>query len=133
MRDALGDALERMARREEVERLRAAAAAQAASDPVATGVAATVAAGIFEGTVVGTASPRSSVAAELAEAIRQVAQNHPGTIITASVEGTGGEVSMQVSWIDGQVVVRPGPAPDAAARLAEMIRRDPTLLAPDPD
>lgn len=126
MRDALGDALERMARREEVQRLRAAAAAQAASTPAAFGVTA----GIFGATA---PTPHGSVAAELAEAIRQIAQNHPGTIITATVEGTGGEVSMQASWLDGQVVVRPGPAPDAAARLAEMIRRDPTLLAPETD
>ncbi|HEY6595044.1 MAG TPA: hypothetical protein VI011_13235 [Asanoa sp.] len=126
MRDALGDALERMARREEVERLRAAAAAQTAGMPATVGVTA----GIFGGPA---PTPHGSVAAELAEAIRQIAQNHPGTIITASVEGTGGEVSMQASWVDGQVVVRPGPAPDAAARLAEMIRRDPTLLAPEPD
>jgi hypothetical protein len=87
-----------------------------------------VTAGIFGGPA---AMPHGSVAAELVEAIRHVAQNHPGTIITASVEGTGGEVSMQASWVDGQVVVRPGPAPDAAARLAEMIRRDPTLLGPE--
>ena len=40
---------------------------------------------------------------------------------------------MQVGWFNGVVVVLPGPAPDAAARLAELIRRDPSLLAAEPE
>jgi hypothetical protein len=128
MGDGLADALERMARREEVARLRAAAAAQAGHGGPTAGIVAGSAGGHR-----AQSGPQDSVGSELAEAIRRVVQNHPGTVVTASVEGSGAAASMQVSWADGRVVVRTGPAPDAAARLAEMIRRDPTLLAPDPE
>lgn len=103
MRDGLGDALDRMARREEVERLRAAAAA---------------------------GEQRGSAMYAVIEAIRKIVESHPTATVTATVEEPGGGGSVRVSWVDGHLVVRPGPAPDAASRLAEMIRRDPTLLAP---
>jgi hypothetical protein len=113
MRDGLGDALDRMARREEVERLRAAAAAQ----------------GEHRGHA-GHLGHLGSTMDEVTEAIRKIVEGHPGATVTVTVEEPGGGGSVRVSWVDGRVVVRDGPPPDAASRLAEMIRRDPTLLAP---
>jgi hypothetical protein len=63
--------------------------------------------------------------------VRRIVESRPGVTVTATVEEPGGGGTVRVSWVDGRVVVREGSAPDAAAaRLAEMIRRDPTLLAP---
>ncbi|MEU4551487.1 hypothetical protein EV382_4693 [Micromonospora violae] len=93
---------------------------------------------------------------EVAEAVRQVVGSHPGLAVTVQVEHAGRTYPMRVSW-DGPTVtvgpvpppapVEPPPAwplsgrtvpawapgpdgltPDPAARLAELIRRDPTLL-----
>jgi len=105
MRDSFADALERMARREELERLRAAAAT----------------------------NKRTSVAAEVAEAIRKIVENHPDTTVTVSVESAGASTAFVVGWVDDAVAISPGPVKDAAAQLAELIRRDPTMLAPDAD
>ncbi|RQX04905.1 hypothetical protein [Micromonospora arida] len=93
---------------------------------------------------------------EVAEAIRQVVGAHPGLAVTVQVEHAGRTYPMQVSWNGPTVTVGPVPpptpvepppawplsgrtvpawapgpdglAPDPAARLAELIRRDPTLL-----
>jgi hypothetical protein len=105
MRDAFGEALDRIARREELERLRAEAAT----------------------------TKRTSVAAEVAEAVRRVVEHHPGTMVTISVESAGDSTTFLVGWANDTVSISPGPVKDAAARLADLIRRDPTLLAPDPD
>ena len=112
MRDAFGDGLERMARLEELAQRRAVA--QQNAGPMAH-------------------APRPSAADELAEAVRRVVETYPGTTVSVTVEGPAGSASLQVGWHNGAVVVLPGPAPDAAARLAELIRRDPSLLAPEPD
>ncbi|MEU1749438.1 hypothetical protein [Micromonospora arida] len=93
---------------------------------------------------------------EVAEAIRQVVGAHPGLAVTVQVEHAGRTYPMQVSWNGPTVTVGPVPpptpvepppawplsgrtvpawapgpdglAPDPAARLAELIRRDPMLL-----
>jgi len=93
---------------------------------------------------------------EVAEAIRQVVGAYPGLAVTVQVEHAGRTYPMQVSWNGPTVTVGPVPpptpvepppawplsgrtvpawapgpdglAPDPAARLAELIRRDPTLL-----
>ncbi|MBQ0988991.1 hypothetical protein PSH03_000798 [Micromonospora sp. PSH03] len=93
---------------------------------------------------------------EVAEAVRQVVGAYPGLAVTVQVEHAGRTYPMRVSW-DGPAVtvgpvppptpVEPPPAwplsgrtvpawapgpdgltPDPAARLAELIRSDPTLL-----
>ncbi|MET8088893.1 hypothetical protein [Micromonospora sp. NPDC005220] len=93
---------------------------------------------------------------EVAEAVRQVVGAYPGLAVTVQVEHAGRAYPMRVSW-DGPTVTvgpvpppppveppptwplsgrtvpawAPGPdglAPDPAARLAELIRSDPTLL-----
>lgn len=105
MRDAFGDALDRMARREELERLRAEAAT----------------------------NRRTSVAAEVAEAVRRVVERHPDTMVTISVESAGDSTAFTVGWVNDAVAISPGPVKDAATKLADLIRRDHTLLGPDPD
>lgn len=107
VRDAFEDGLERMARLEELAQRRAKA--QQNAGPMA--------------------NVRPSVADEVAEAIARVLAKHPGTTVAVTVDGPGGPVALQVGWKDGAVVVRPGPAPDAAARLADLIRRDPGWLS----
>ncbi|GIF76848.1 hypothetical protein [Asanoa siamensis] len=105
MRDAFGDALDRMARREELERLRADAAT----------------------------NRRTSVAAEVAEAVRRIVERHPDTMVTISVESAGDSTAFTVGWVNETVSISPGPVKDAAAQLADLIRRDHRLLGPDPD
>jgi hypothetical protein len=107
MRDAFEDGLERMARLEELAQRRAKA--QQNAGPMAT--------------------VRPSAVDEVTEAVRRVVANHPGTTVALTVDGPGGPVALQVAWEDGKVVVAPGPTPDAAARLAELIRRNPGWLA----
>ncbi|MEU8182320.1 hypothetical protein AB0B85_18465 [Micromonospora sp. NPDC049044] len=93
---------------------------------------------------------------EVAEAVRQVVGSHPGLAVTVQVQHEGRTYPMRVCW-DGPAVtvgpvppaapVEPPPAwplsgrtvpewapgpdaltPDPAARLAELIRQDPSLL-----
>ncbi len=112
MRDAFGDGLERMARLEELAKRRAVA--QQNAGPMAP-------------------APRPAAADEVADAVRRVVETYPGTTVSLTVKGPAGTTSLQIGWYNGAVVALPGPAPDAAARLAELIRRDPGLLAPEPD
>ncbi|MGW2622632.1 hypothetical protein [Micromonospora taraxaci] len=93
---------------------------------------------------------------EVAEAVRQVVGAHPGLAVTVHVEHDGRTYPLRVSWDGSDVTVGPVPAtapveppptwplsgrtvpawapgpvgltPDPAARLAELIRRDPSLL-----
>lgn len=93
---------------------------------------------------------------EVAEAVRQVVGAHPGLTVTVHVEHAGRTYPMRVSWDGPDVTVGPVPpvapvappptwplsgrtvpawapgsnglTPDPAARLAELIRRDPSLL-----
>ncbi|MCO1596640.1 hypothetical protein M8C17_15895 [Micromonospora sp. RHAY321] len=93
---------------------------------------------------------------EVAEAVRQVVGAHPGLAVTVRVEHAGRTYPLRVSWNGPDVTVGPEPSaapvapppawplsgrtvpawapgpdgltPDPAARLAELIRRDPSLL-----
>ncbi|MGC4787021.1 hypothetical protein ACLQ22_04130 [Micromonospora sp. DT178] len=97
------------------------------------------------------AEPRDPVV-EIAEAVRRVVAGHPGTAVSIRVEHDGQAYPLRVAWTDAGVTVdaeapAPPPAwpmsvktvpawtpaqegltPDPAARLAELIRRDPALL-----
>ncbi|SIN24085.1 hypothetical protein [Micromonospora cremea] len=93
---------------------------------------------------------------EVAEAVRQVVGAHPGLAVTVRVEHAGRTYPLLISWDGPHVTVGPEPlaapvepppawplsgrtvpawapgpnglTPDPAARLAELIRRDPSLL-----
>ncbi|MET8911090.1 hypothetical protein [Micromonospora sp. NPDC004551] len=88
---------------------------------------------------------------EVAEAVRRVVAEHPGLAVVVRVELGGQAYPVRVAWSGPEVTVGPAPAPapppawpmsvktvpapgqdgmvtDPAARLAEMIRRDPSLL-----
>ncbi|MFI2710225.1 hypothetical protein ACH495_08860 [Micromonospora sp. NPDC018662] len=93
---------------------------------------------------------------EVAEAVRRVVAAHRGLAVTLRVEVGDQAYPLRVSWSGPEVTVGPVPAPtpppawpmsvktvaapghdpretDPAARLAELIRRDPSLLdGPDP-
>ncbi|MGN9766795.1 hypothetical protein ACTMS2_16755 [Micromonospora sp. SD12] len=97
------------------------------------------------------AEPRDPVA-EVAEAVRRVVAGHPGTAVSIRVEHDGQAYPLRVAWTDAGVTVgteatapppewplsvktvpawtptREGLTPDPAARLAALIRRDPSLL-----
>ncbi|SCG77256.1 hypothetical protein GA0070609_5361 [Micromonospora echinaurantiaca] len=89
---------------------------------------------------------------EVAEAVRRVVAGHPGLAVSVRVEQDGQAYPLRVAWSGPDVAVHAEPAPppawplsvntvpdlpsgrdgvrpDPAARLAELIRRDPTLLA----
>ncbi|MEU4717920.1 hypothetical protein AB0F73_30280 [Micromonospora purpureochromogenes] len=91
---------------------------------------------------------------EVAEAVRRVVAEHPGLSVVVRVEHEGRTYPLRVDWADTAVTVaaentatppppwprpvntgpvwsagRDGTGADQAARLAEMIRRDPSLLA----
>ncbi|WFE37114.1 hypothetical protein [Micromonospora sp. WMMD998] len=95
--------------------------------------------------------PRRDPVEEVAEALRRVVADHPGLAVTVRVERGNQAYPLRVSWAGPTVTVGPVPAPkpppawpmsvktvvdpghdpvgtDPAARLAEMIRRDPSLL-----
>ncbi|WP_406073146.1 hypothetical protein [Micromonospora sp. NBC_01638] len=93
---------------------------------------------------------------DVAEAVRQVVGAYPGLTVTLHVEHAGRTYPLRVSWDGPNVTVGPvapaapvepppawplsgrtvpawvpgpdGLTPDPAARLAELIRRDPSLL-----
>ncbi|MFC0030829.1 hypothetical protein ACFFMM_15015 [Micromonospora chaiyaphumensis] len=88
---------------------------------------------------------------EVAEAVRRVVAEHPGLAVVVRVELGGQAYPLRVAWSGPEVTVGPALAPapppawpmsvktvpapgqdgvitDPAARLAEMIRRDPSLL-----
>ncbi|MEU9509014.1 hypothetical protein AB0D32_22365 [Micromonospora sp. NPDC048170] len=99
-------------------------------------------------------APRDPVA-EVTEAVRRVVAGHPGTAVSIRVEHDGQAYPLRVAWTDAGVTVdavaaapppawpmsvktvpawtpaRAGLNPDPAARLAELIRRDPSLLGDD--
>ncbi|MEU5831890.1 hypothetical protein [Micromonospora tulbaghiae] len=99
----------------------------------------------------GEAPVRRDPVEEVAEAVRRVVAEHPGLAVTLRVELGEQAYPLRVSWSGTAVTVGPAappapppawpmsvktvPAPghdplesDPAARLAEMIRRDPSLL-----
>ncbi|MFI0792706.1 hypothetical protein ACH4OY_08405 [Micromonospora rubida] len=90
---------------------------------------------------------------EVAEAVARVVAAHPGVTVTVRVEHDGQAYPLRVGWAGGRVTVgaeaatvpppvwplsvktvpawMPGPdrlTADPSARLAELIRRDPSLL-----
>ncbi|NLU77283.1 hypothetical protein HCA58_02515 [Micromonospora sp. HNM0581] len=97
------------------------------------------------------APPRHPVE-DVAEALRAAVTAHPGTSVAARVEHDGQAYDLKVTWVDQEVTVSGQPAAsppswplsantvpgwsaaeerltdDPAARLAELIRRDPSLL-----
>jgi hemin uptake protein HemP len=151
MRGDLDETLARLARREEALRRRAGG-----PDEEAAGEEPTAAGSPRDGhgayRLRGASRPvdRDPVE-EVAEAVRRVVAEHPGLIVTLRVEHDGQAYPLRVSWagpdvtVGGEATVAPPPvwpmsvktvpAPgqdglstDPAARLAEMIRRDPSLL-----
>ncbi|MFI6261158.1 hypothetical protein [Micromonospora sp. NPDC051006] len=141
MRDGLDETLARMARREDALRRRAA-------EPTGS-----------SGREAGAHRLESDAAVdddpvqEVAEALRRVVAGHPGLAVSVQVELGGRTYPLRVAWTGGEVTLgaepdapppawpmsvktvpgwAPGqrdPAPDPAARLAELIRRDPSLLS----
>ncbi|WBB92993.1 hypothetical protein [Verrucosispora sp. WMMC514] len=97
------------------------------------------------------APPRHPVE-DVAEALRAAVAAHPGASVAARVEHDGQAYDLRVAWVDREVTVSGQPAApppswplsvktvpgwsaaqdglsdDPAARLAELIRRDPSLL-----
>ncbi|MCM0678801.1 hypothetical protein NCC78_29620 [Micromonospora phytophila] len=97
----------------------------------------------------GAAAHRDPVE-EVAEAVRRVVAGHPGMAVTVRVEHGGQAYPLRIAWtgtgvtVSAEAAVPPpvwpmsvktvpapgqeGLSPDPAVRLAEMIRRDPSLL-----
>lgn len=79
------------------------------------------------------------VVEELVEAVGSVLHRHGEVTVTLAVEGTAEPVTLRLAWAEGRVVVTPvaveQPAAESteqtAARLAELIRKDPSVLRPD--
>lgn len=158
MRGDLDETLARMARREEALRRRAPMPGEPAGAtdrdvPVeAADEAGDGRAGHGAYRLRGGEAPvRRDPVEEVAEAVRRVVAEHPGLAVTLRVELGEQAYPLRVSWSGTAVTVGPAappapppawpmsvktvPAPghdplesDPAARLAEMIRRDPSLL-----
>jgi len=91
-----------------------------------------------------TAGRLEPVVDEVVEAIAAVLQRHGPLTVTVTVEGAEARASAQLGWHDSRLTVarsesqstvaEPDTAPppetseETAARLAELIRRDPSLL-----
>lgn len=137
MPEPLGDPLARAAR---WDALRRRVVAGTAAHP--TGIAPTGGGGAGGG---GAADPPVR---ELAEAARRVLTAHPDVSVTITVEAAGGSSTVRFHWSGDQLVVtmteagqaadqngrHHGPTPQrdrgqAAAQLAELLRRDPSLLS----
>ncbi|WP_341717868.1 hypothetical protein QQG74_29280 [Micromonospora sp. FIMYZ51] len=97
-------------------------------------------------------APQRHVLEDAAEALRAVVAAHPGTSVAARIEHDGQAYDLRVVWSGDEVTVTGQPAApppswpmsantvpgwpasqdgldaDPAARLAELIRRDPSLL-----
>jgi hypothetical protein len=80
------------------------------------------------------------VVEELIEVVGPVLHRYDGVTVTLAVEGTDEPVTLRLRWQEGQLSVTPVtpvPQPPAvetteqtAARLAELIRKDPSVLRP---
>ncbi|MFE9693089.1 hypothetical protein [Micromonospora sp. NPDC005806] len=147
MRGDLDETLARLARREEAQRRRGPAPGEEADE---TGPVTREGYGAYR--LRGAPGPeRRNPLEEVAEAVRQVVAEHPGLAVNLQVEHGGQAYPLRVSWSGPEVTVTPAPdptpppawpmsaktvpapgqdamVPDPAARLAEMIRRDPSLL-----
>jgi hypothetical protein len=151
MRGDLDETLARLARRDEALRRRAAAAGEG---PRQEDSAAPAPAGRGEHGAYrlpgGTGPEQRDPVEEVAEAVRRVVAEHPGLAVSLRVEQGGQAYPLRVAWSGPEVTVGPLPAPapppawpmpaktgpapgqdgvgDPAARLAELIRRDPSVL-----
>ena len=74
-----------------------------------------------------------TVVDELIEAVGTVLQRHGPLAVTVTVEAGAEPATVRLDWRDGQLsVARVGAQPPrTAAALAELIRKDPSLLRPD--
>ncbi|MEU4478269.1 hypothetical protein AB0F68_09450 [Micromonospora sp. NPDC023966] len=158
MRGDLDETLARLARREEALRRRAPLPGEQAEEtgpgdvpaPPGEPVDGRAGHGAYRLRGGDPPEPRDPVE-EVAEAVRRVVAEHPGLAVTLRVELGGRAYPLRVSWSGPEVTVGAAPAPapppawpmsvktvpapgqdgvatDPAARLAEMIRRDPSLL-----
>ncbi|MGK5743125.1 hypothetical protein [Micromonospora sp. URMC 103] len=154
MRGGLDETLARMARREEALR-RAAEAAEPvgadAAEPAGAEAAEPVGREPGAHRLDSDEAPDEDPVEAVAEAVRRIVAEHPGLAVTVRVEHGGQAYPLRVAWSGGEVTVaaeptpppawpvsgRPvpawpagqdGPGHDPAARLAELIRRDPSLL-----
>ncbi|MFE9654170.1 hypothetical protein [Micromonospora sp. NPDC006431] len=150
MRGDLDETLARLARREEALRRRGTGD-EADRDEVSPAVARRDGHGAYR-LRGGTRPEQVDPVEEVAEAVRQVVAEHPGLAVTLRVEHGGRAYPLRIAWTGREVTVGPVPAPpppppawpmpptpvpapgqdregpDPAARLAEMVRRDPSLL-----
>ncbi|WP_262283164.1 hypothetical protein [Micromonospora sp. MA102] len=151
MRGDLDETLARLARREEAQRRRTPlpgeADEEAEHDRPVDGRAGHGAYRLRG----GDRPERRDPVEEVAEAVRRVVAEHPGLAVVVRVELGGQAYPLRVAWSGPEVTVgaasAPAPPPawpmsvktvpapghdglvtDPAARLAEMIRRDPSLL-----
>ncbi|SCG57574.1 hypothetical protein [Micromonospora coxensis] len=154
MRGGLDEALARMARREEALRRRGGDPGDEARDASAATAEPT---GPAEPAGrAGRAGEGRDPVREVAEAVRRVVDAHPGLSVTLRVEHDGRTYPLRIDWTETGATVGPdtpatsppawpvsgrtaparapagdGSGDDPAARLAEMIRRDPSLLTGD--
>jgi hypothetical protein len=89
-----------------------------------------------------TAGRLDPVVDEAVEALIAILQRHPSLTFTVTVEGNEARASARLGWQDGRLVLTRSDAQatvdatepheetsaETAARLAELIRRDPSLL-----
>ncbi|MGB2571109.1 hypothetical protein ACPFP2_22055 [Micromonospora citrea] len=154
MRGGLDEALARMARREEALRRRGGDPGDEARDASAGAVEPTGRGG--QPGHPGRAGEGRDPVREVVEAARRVVDAHPGLAVTLRVEYEGRTYPLRIDWTETGATVGPdtpaasppawplsgrtvpawtptgdGPGGDPAARLAEMIRRDPSLLTDD--
>ncbi|MET7966773.1 hypothetical protein [Micromonospora sp. NPDC005305] len=151
MRGDLDETLARLARREEAQRRRGPLPGEPDED-AGRDRPADARAGHGAYRLRGGDRPeRRDPVEEVAEAVRRVVAEHPGLAVVVRVELGGQAYPLRVAWSGPEVTVGAAPAPapppawpmsvktvpapgqdglatDPAARLAEMIRRDPSLL-----
>ncbi|WP_435205304.1 hypothetical protein [Micromonospora sp. bgisy143] len=156
MRGDLDETLARLARREEARRRRADDRAATTPPPGPTAAPARNAGPARHAERDDPDAAGWGPVEEVTEAVRQVVGVHPGLAVTVRVEHDGRTYPLRVSWDGPDVTVAPEPppapvepppswplsgrtvpawapgpdglTPDPAARLAELIRRDPSLL-----
>jgi hypothetical protein len=88
-----------------------------------------------------TAGRLDPVVDEAVEALIAILQRHPSLTFTVTVEGNEARASAQLSWQDGRLLLTRSDAQatvhatepeetsaETAARLADLIRQDPSLL-----
>lgn len=152
MRGELDETLARLARREELRRRTPGPGEDVEPDTAAGPAGPVTREGHGAYRLRGAPGPeRQNPVEEIAEAVRRAVAGHPGVAVTLRVEHGGQAYPLRVSWSGPEVTVEPAAAPapppswpmsvktvpapgqdgvatDPAARLAEMIRRDPSLL-----